>query len=95
VGRGQQLARRLAAQDVARARRGQEVGRVGLAAPELADAERPREALDAIGQIALERSDVEAMSRQHLDGVRGPGGHMVTKYVHECHPLRGLYSSAT
>ena len=39
MGRGQQLARRLAAQDIGVVRRGQLVGRVGLAALELADRE--------------------------------------------------------
>ena len=41
VGRGQELARRLAPQDIALFRRGELVGRVGLPALELADGQRP------------------------------------------------------
>jgi hypothetical protein len=46
VGAGQQLARRLAAQDVLLGRRDQLVGRVRLAALELAHLQRPGIALD-------------------------------------------------
>ena len=61
MGAGQQLARRLAAQDEGPARRRVEpVGRVGLAALELADGQRPGEAVDMVCHPSLERGDVEA-----------------------------------
>ena len=49
VGRGQQLARRLAAQDIGLARRDQLVGRVGLSALELLDLERSGKPVDMGG----------------------------------------------
>ena len=61
VRRGQELARRLPAQDVLSAARRQVVGRVRLATAELLDAERAREAGHVLAHVALERAQVEAM----------------------------------
>ena len=70
VRRGQQLRRRagLGAQHPALAAAGENVGRVGLPAPELPDLERPGKSFDAGPQIALERPDVETMALLYRHG---------------------------
>jgi len=65
---GQQLARRLAAQHEAAPRRLQEVGRVRLAALELADLERAGESLDVFAQVGLEPADIEPQALGDLLG---------------------------
>src|SRR5207247_9792346 len=67
-GRRERGAGRLAGTEVPAAA-GLEVGRrIGLRAGELAHAERAAKALDAPGEIALERADVEAMDVADLGG---------------------------
>ena len=83
MGAGQQLARRLAAQDVLLGRRDQLVGRVGLAALELADLQRAGIALDIGlqpgGQLGLvdrvARVDRLGARVQVLGGLFGGFGH--------------------
>ena len=70
VRRGQELARRLAAQDVLAAARRQVVGRVRLAAAELLDSERAGKAGHVQAHVALERAQVEAMLLPDLRGAR-------------------------
>jgi hypothetical protein len=67
VGAGQQLARRLAAQDVLPGRRDQLVGRVGLAALELADLQRAGIALDIGFQPGRQPGLVDGVAR--VDGL--------------------------
>ena len=74
VRRGQELARRLPAQDVLPAARRQVVGRVRLAAAELLDAERAREAGHVLAHVARERAQVEAMLLADLRGGRDHPG---------------------
>ena len=71
---GQEFARRLAPQHVLVSRGGQAIGRVGLATLELAHRDGPAEAVDVLGQIALERGHVEAMRLPHGNGVGGERG---------------------
>ena len=61
MGAGQQLARRLAAENEGPARRRVEpIGWVGLAAFELADGQWTVEAVDIVSHPSLKRGDVEA-----------------------------------
>src|SRR5687768_10450265 len=66
----QQLARRLAAQDVGAARRIDAVGRVRLAALELADADRPGEAGDLLAHPTFEPRFVETKTLRNVLGTR-------------------------
>ena len=66
MGRGQELAGRLAPEDVFPAAGPQQVGRVGLAALELADGDGAGEPGDAPRQVSLERGDLEAVRLAHL-----------------------------
>src|SRR5579863_8447661 len=68
VGGRQQLARRLAPEHVTARRRLQEVGRVGLAAFELADRKRAGEALHVFAQIGLEPAGIEPQAFGDLLG---------------------------
>ena len=61
--RGQQRAEGLAPQDIGAARRLQPIGRVRLAALELAQRERPAEPRDVIGHPRAERGLVDPMAR--------------------------------
>ena len=70
MGAGQQLAGRLAAQHVGAGGRDELVGRVGLAALELLDGERPGEAVDVGRQPLLEFGAVEAMRVADLRSCR-------------------------
>ena len=65
---GKQLARRFASQHVTTLRRFQEVSGVRLPALELADGERPGEALCMLAQIRLEPPDIEAQALGDLLG---------------------------
>src|SRR5207244_4154310 len=67
---GQQLARGLASQHVAPRGRLQQIGRVGLTAAELLDAERAGKSRYLLGQISLEPRRVEAQRRRNVLGAR-------------------------
>src|SRR5262249_58360679 len=64
----QQLAGRVAPQDVLAPAGGQVVGRVRLAAAKLPHGERAAKSLDVLREIALERADVEAVDVADFGG---------------------------
>jgi hypothetical protein len=68
MGRGQELARRLAPQDVSARGRGEAVGGVGLAALELGDLQGALETRHVGGEPALQPLDVDFLARPHRPG---------------------------
>ena len=66
--RGQETSRRLAPQHIGGGRGDELVGRVRLAAPELADRQRSGEAVDVIGKVGSKRCGIEAVRRANLGG---------------------------
>ena len=83
MGRGQQHARRLPPQHIGRARRRQLIGRVRLAALELADGQRPGIALDVGGHPGVQRRLVEPVAGIDLAG-SGKGGLGICRDIGHC-----------
>src|SRR5207253_3948744 len=70
VRRGQELARRLPAQNILAAAGRHVIGRIRLATAELAHLERAAEAFDVGAQVTFERGDVESVRFLDLGGLR-------------------------
>ena len=77
VRRGQQFSRRLAPQHVTAQRRLDEIGRIGLAALELADHGRPGESRHLVAQKRFKPRDIEAQPFGDLART-GKGGLAIT-----------------
>ena len=73
MGRRQQLARRLLAQNIAPAAGRQAEGRVALAGLELPDIDLAAEAVETVAQIRHQRRFVEAVRRADRDGLDRAG----------------------
>ena len=84
MGRGQQLARRLASQNVPAASGGEPIGGVGLAAGELLDFQRAGIAFHVSLQIPFQRIDIEAVPL----GYRHDG--CAVLHAHDADPLNEL-----
>ena len=78
MGRGQELARRLAAQHIAGAAGGEAIGRVGLAALELLDLQLAGKARDVLPHPGRERALLEAVLVAHR--------HRAGEFLGDAHP---------